>query len=83
MNMKKLNEVMLKVNEVEVTAISLIYSRVIALQLTNEALKVEKIFSFELSPVPASMFDYTVDIKSEKSKSSLNNIGKKVLISVN
>ena len=54
MNMKKLNEVMLKVNAVEVTVISLIYSRVIALQLTNEALKVQKIFSFELSPVPAS-----------------------------
>ena len=78
MNMKKLNEVMSKVNEVEVTVISLIYSRVTAPQLTNEALKVEKIFSFELYPVEASMFHYTVDMRSAKSKSSLNNIGKKV-----
>ena len=68
-NMKELNEVILKVNEVEEIDISLIHSRVISLQLTNQALKVENIFSFELSPVPTSMFDDTDDIRSATSKS--------------
>ena len=67
--MKELNEVILKVNEVEEIDISLIHSRVISLQLTNQALKVENIFSFELSPVPTSMFDDTDDIRSATSKS--------------
>ena len=75
--MKELNEVILKVNEVEEIDISLIYSRVISLQLTNHALKVENIFSFELSPVPTSMFDDTDDMGSAKSKSIFNNIIKK------
>ena len=77
-NMKELNEVILKVNEVEETDISLIYSSVISLQLTNQALKVENIFSFELSPVPTSMFDDTDDIRSAKSKSIFNKIIKKM-----
>ena len=77
-NMKELNEVILKVNEVEEIDISLIYSSVISLQLTNQALKVENIFSFELSPVPTSMFDDTDDMGSAKSKSIFNNIIKKM-----
>ena len=77
-NMKELNEVILKVNEVEEIDISLIHSRVISLQLTNQALKVENIFSFELSPVPTSMFDDTDDMGSAKSKSIFNNIIKKM-----
>ena len=81
--MKELNEVILKVNEVEEIDISLIYSRVISLQLTNQALKVENIFSFELSPVPTSMFDDTDDMGSAKSKSIFNNIIKKNVILVN
>ena len=81
--MKELNEVILKVNEVEEIDISLIYSRVISLQLTNQALKVENIFSFELSPVPTSMFDDTDDMRSAKSKSIFNNIIKKNVILVN
>ena len=82
-NMKELNEVILKVNEVEEIDISLIYSSVISLQLTNQALKVENIFSFELSPVPTSMFDDTDDMGSAKSKSIFNNIIKKNVILVN
>ena len=82
-NMKELNEVILKVNEVEEIDISLIHSRVISLQLTNQALKVENIFSFELSPVPTSMFDDTDDMGSAKSKSIFNNIIKKNVILVN
>ena len=81
--MKELNEVILKVNEVEEIDISLIYSSVISLQLTNQALKVENIFSFELSPVPTSMFDDTDDMGSAKSKSIFNNIIKKNVILVN
>ena len=77
-NMKELNEVILKVNEIEEIDISLIYSSVISLQLTNQALKVENIFSFELSPVPTSMFDDTDDIRSAKSKSIFNKIIKKM-----
>ena len=82
-NMKELNEVILKVNEIEEIDISLIYSSVISLQLTNQALKVENIFSFELSPVPTSMFDDTDDMGSAKSKSIFNNIIKKNVILVN
>ena len=82
-NMKELNEVILKVNEVEEIDISVIYSSVISLQLTNQALKVENIFSFELSPVPTSMFDDTDDMRSAKSKSIFNNIIKKNVILVN
>ena len=77
-NMKELNEAILKVIEVEEIDVSLIYSRVISLQLTNQALKVENIFSFELSPVPTSMFDDTDDIRSAKSKSIFNKIIKKM-----
>ena len=82
-NMKELNEAILKVIEVEEIDVSLIYSRVISLQLTNQALKVENIFSFELSPVPTSMFDDTDDMGSAKSKSIFNNIIKKNVILVN
>ena len=67
--------------EVEVIDTSLMYFRVIALQLTNKALKVENVFNFELSPVSTSMFDDTGDMRSAKSKSSLNKI--KSVISVN
>ena len=82
-NMKELNEAILKVIEVEEIDVSLIYSTVISLQLTNQALKVENIFSFELSPVPTSMFDDTDDMGSAKSKSIFNNIIKKNVILVN
>ena len=74
--MKKLKK-SIQVNYVEVIDTSLIYSRVIAPQLKNEALKVENVFSFELSPVPTSMVDDTGDIMSAKPKSSLNKMGKK------
>ena len=75
--MKKLKK-SIKVNEVEVIDTSLIYSRVIALQLTNGALNVENVFGFELSPVLTSMFDDTGDMRSVKSKSILNAVGKKL-----
>ena len=46
----------IKFKEVEVIDTSLIYFKVIALRLTNEALKVENVFSFELYPVPTLSF---------------------------
>ena len=42
----------IKVNEVEIIDISQIYSRVIALQLSHEAMKIENVFKFELAPIP-------------------------------
>ena len=75
LTIKKLKK-SIKVKEVEVIDISFIYCRVIAIQLTNEILKVKNVFSFELSPVPTSMFDDIGDMRSAKSKSGLNNIGK-------
>ena len=68
----------IEVNQLEVIDTSFIYSRVVALQLTKEALKVENVSSFEFFPVLVSMFDDTVDMRSAKSKLSLNNTGKKV-----
>ena len=75
LTIKKLKK-SIKVKEVEVIDISFIYCRVIAIQLTNEILKVKNVFSFELSPVPTSMFDDIGDMRSAKSKSGLNNLGK-------
>ena len=75
LTLKKLKK-SIKVKEVEVIDTSFIYSREIAIQLTNEILKVKNAFSFELSPVPTSMFDDIGDMRSAKSKSGLNNIGK-------
>ena len=72
LTMKKLKK-SIKVNKVEVIDTSFIYFRVIALQLTNKALNVKNVFSFELSPVPTSIFD---DTRSAKSKSSLKKISK-------
>ena len=68
----------IKIKEVEVIDTSFIYFRVIALQLTNEALKMANGFSFELSSVPTSMFDDSGDMRLAKSKSGLNNTGGKV-----
>ena len=75
LTLKKLKK-SIKVKEVEVIDTSFIYSREIAIQLTNEILKVKNAFSFELSPVPTSMFDDIGDMRSANSKSGLNNIGK-------
>ena len=80
--MKKLKK-SIKVNELEVIDTSFIYSRVIALQLTKEALQVENVSSFEIFLVLTSMFDDTVDMRSAKFKSSLSSIGKKVSFFVN
>ena len=76
MNIKKLKK-SIKFKGVEVIETSLIYSRVIVLQLTNKSLKVENVFRFELYPVPTLMFDGTGNMSSEKSASSFSDISKK------
>jgi hypothetical protein len=75
--MKKLLK-SIRVDDVEIIDTSLIYSRVIALQLTNDALKVENIFRYELSPIPTSIFTDTGDLRPAKSKAELNKIGSKI-----
>ena len=53
LTLKKLKK-SIKFNEAEAIETSLICSRVIALQLTNEALKSKNVFSLEFFPVPTS-----------------------------
>ena len=55
----------MKFKEAEVIDVSLIYSRVIAIQLSTETLKVKNVFNFELYPVPTSMFDDTSNMSSK------------------
>ena len=45
-----------KCGDVEVIDTSLIYSRVVALQLTSEAMKIEKVLTYELAPIQTSIF---------------------------
>ena len=70
----------IKVNEVEIIDTSLIYSRVITLQLTHEAMKIENVFKFELAPIPTSSFEDTGALRPPRSKSDLKTIGTKVLV---
>ena len=52
-----------QVNDEEIIDTSLIYSRVIALQLTNAAMTVEKVFKHELTPIPTSIFNDDGDLR--------------------
>ena len=56
--------------------ISLIFSRVIVLQLANKALKVENVFSFELYPIPTLLFRDTGNMSSKKFTSSFSDTSK-------
>ena len=51
---------LIKVNEVETIDTSLTYSRVIPLQLTDDAQKIESIIKFELDPLSTSMSENSV-----------------------
>ena len=59
------------VNDVEIIDTSLIYSCVIAMQLTNEAMTVENIFKYELSPIPTTLFNDEGEMRVANSKSDL------------
>ena len=58
----------------EIIDISLIYSRVIAMQLTNEAMTVVNIFKYELSPIPTALFNDEDEMRAAKSKSDLKSL---------
>ena len=63
----------IKVNETEIFD-TLIYSRIIALQLTNDVMKIENILKFELAIIPTSIFEESGPLRPLKSKSFLQNI---------
>ena len=58
----------------EIIDISLIYSRVIAMQLTNEAMTVVNIFKYELSLIPTALFNDEDEMRAAKSKSDLKSL---------
>ena len=60
-----------RVNDGEIIGTSLIYSRVIALQLTNVAMTVENVFKHELAPIPTSIFNDDGDLRPAKSKADM------------
>ena len=62
------------VNDAEIVDTSLIYSCVIAMQLTNEVMTVENIFKYELSPIPTALFNDEGEMKTAKSKSDLKSL---------
>ena len=70
MSVKTMNKLKksISMNDIEVIDTSLIYSRAIALQLTNNAMKVENVFKYELSPIPTSIFEDTGNLRPAKSR---------------
>ena len=70
----------IKVDEVDIIDTSLIHSRVIAMQLTHEAMKIENVLKFELAPIPTSIFEDNGSLRPPKSKSNLKSIGTKIVV---
>lgn len=62
-----------KVGDVEVIDTSLIYSRVLALQLSRESLTMEDVLKYELAAIPTSIFMESGDMRISKNKSVLKN----------
>ena len=67
----------LKVGDVKVFDTELIYSRVIGLQASTRDVDVKRLLTYELSPVPTSMFSETGEMRIAKGKSTLKNVLKK------
>ena len=63
-----------KVDDVNVLDTTSIYSRVMALQMTNTIIEVKVFFSYELTPFPTSMFDEFSEILVDKSKAKLRKL---------
>ena len=61
-------------NDVEIIETSLIYLRVIVIQLTNKAMTVENIFNYKLSPIPTALFNDKAEMRAAKSKSDLKSL---------
>ena len=70
----------IKVDEVDIIDTSLIYSGVIAMQLTHKAMKIENVLKFELAPIPTSIFEDNGLLRPPKSKSDLKSIGTKIVV---
>ena len=62
------------VGNVEVADTSLIFHRVIALQLANKSIDAKELFKYELAPFPMSLFDQSGDIRIDKAKSQLKRL---------
>ena len=45
-----------KVDGIKIIDTALAYSRVVALQLTNDAMNIENVPKYELAPIPTSIF---------------------------
>ena len=68
-----------KVGDVDVLVITLIYSRIMPLQMINIIIEVKVFFFYEMAPFPTSMFDEFGEIRVEKSKRKLRKLlGKQV-----
>ena len=63
-----------KVGDVDGLDTTLIYSRVVALQMTNTIIEVKLLFSYELAPLQTSMFDKFGEIRVDKSKAKLRKL---------
>ena len=63
-----------KVGDVDVLDTTLIYFHVIALQMTNANIEVKVLFSYELAPLPTSMFNEFGEIRVDKSKANLRKL---------
>ena len=64
----------IKVGDTKVFDTELIFSRVIGLQASSRDVDVKQLLSYELSPVPTSMFTETGDMRVSKSKSTLKKV---------
>ena len=62
-----------RINNDEIMDTSVIYSRVIAMSLTNPAMTLENVFKDELAPITTSTFNDHVDLRPAKSKEDLKN----------
>ena len=60
-----------QVKSEEIRGTSIIYSRVIAMQLTNAAITVESVFTYEFAPIPTSLFNDNGSLRPVNSKADL------------
>ena len=61
------------IGEIDIIDTALIYSRVIALQLSDSSIKMDNVLRYELAPIPTSMFHESGDMRIAKGKSVLKN----------
>ena len=64
----------IKVGDDNVLDTALVYSRVMALQMTNTIIEVKVFFSYEMAPLPTSIFDKFGEIHVDKSKAKLRKL---------